>query len=247
MNRFGVLLNQNGNPDFDENGRLRRWSTFRITDCGKDGWEFAGGMVTDWGVHVLDIPRWALQKIGPIRVTAEGGIFHHNDDRVTPDTIKVLYRFDDSIWTFEHRQMVGEETRTKLDNRGRDHDIRIYGSLASIMGNRQSYIDKPESGVTLEKLKEGLAKNGGIPLEADYSRDDGPLHAQNFIDSIRSRERPVADIEEGHLSTVMCLLGNAAYRTKSVVDWDPMLQETDNSAATAILFRPERPEWRLTV
>src|SRR5205085_2709262 len=55
--------------------------------------DYAGGMMSDWGVHLNDIVLWALDAKAPLSVTASGGIFTSDDDRDTPDTLQVIYDF----------------------------------------------------------------------------------------------------------------------------------------------------------
>lgn len=252
VNRFGMRLNPDGTPTLNKDGNPVMWSTFRITDCGKDNWEFAGGMATDWGVHLLDIPRWYLNVAGPIRVVALGGKYVFNDDRVTPDTFKILYEINDpkkSVWELEHRSAgVSPSFNRALDNRGRESGIIFFGSDATLGINRAGYEVRPDPDKEDKVLKEPLTVNGeNIPFSQDQKTMSDSPHIQNFLDCIRTRQRPIADIEDGHRSTVMCLLGNAALRTRLSIDWNPTTETTPQKEAWSILFRQPRAGWEIVV
>lgn len=251
VNRYGVILNSQGLPDFDQNNNLKRWSTFRITDCNgdpADGWEFAGGMVTDWGVHLADIPLWALSAVGPVSIVALGkNACQFDDDRVTPDAIEILYDFrkPDSMWTFEHNSCITPEAEdARLDRRGREHGIKFFGNHGMLEVSRYGYDVVPLPGRKLEPFE----KSGQvIPYKFGRSEGDNEAHVVNFLDCVRSREKPAADIEDGHRATAMCHLGNAAYRTRQVIDWDPETETTGVVAAWPMLRRAPRKGWEIEV
>ena len=82
-NRWGVAEN--------------RWSTFR------NFWDYAGGAMTDWGVHLLDIVQFAFDEAMPVSVSAQGGKFYVNDNTETPDTMLVTYRYPAFVGSYESR------------------------------------------------------------------------------------------------------------------------------------------------
>ncbi len=163
-------------------------------------WHWGTGELGNNGIHALDICRWGLGVDYPRRVTAGGGKYRYDDDQETPDTQVVTWDFGDKSITWEGRSW------SKRGFEGSMFGIAFYGEKGSLVldGNGFKIYDPQD--------KE-LAKGSG-------SASDAP-HQQNFLDCIRSGKRPNADIEEGHKSTLLCHLGNIAYRTGHALNLDP--------------------------
>ena len=90
-------------------------------------WDYAGGLMTDWGVHMLDIVMWALKEQGPIAVSAQGGkLAFPDDDMETPDTLTAVYRFKINIILWEHAIGIGQGHPEMLDKDG----VRTYKAEA---------------------------------------------------------------------------------------------------------------------
>jgi hypothetical protein len=84
-----------------------------------------------------------------------------------------------------------------------------------------------------------------MAMKADPKEMD-PLHVRNFLDCVKNRNRPVADVEEGHLTAVVCHLGNIATRLGRSLKWDAEKEEIlGDREATAMLARPYRAPWKL--
>jgi hypothetical protein len=78
------------------------------------------------------------------------------------------------------------------------------------------------------------------------AKDTTDLHAKNFIDCVRSRQRPTADVEIGHRSTTVAHLGNISYKTRRKLTWDPAKEDfTGDSEASKLLSRKARKPWDL--
>lgn len=213
-NRFGV------HPD--------RWSSFRWF------WHYAGGMMTDWGVHLLDIVQWAMNVEGPSEVTAHGGKLFLQDNRETPDTLQVTYRYPSFVCVYENREC----NAAPLDGHG--YGICFHGSLGTL------FLDRAGFEVVPEKTSKGA--NRCEPLTEKNSNNHNLAHSRNFLDCIKSRQLPVCDIEIGHRSTSVAQLGNIAYRTKSHLFWDPKSETfSRNKAARKLLSPKYRKPWKLDV
>ena len=215
-NRFGVF------PD--------RWSSFRWF------WDYAGGMMTDWGVHWLDIVQLVMGVDAPSHVSASGGKFVLEDNRETPDTILATFQYPGFICTYENRVANG----APLLN-GKTNGITFHGTDGTLFVDRQGLEIFPEtrkSGETTVDRTQALTVENSNQHHLD--------HMKNFIDCVRSRSTPVADIEIGHRSTTTALLGNIAYRTGRRIEWDGARERIVGDAkASEHLTRAYRRPWKL--
>jgi predicted dehydrogenase len=193
-------------------------------------WDYAGGMMTDWGIHLLDIMQMAFNELEPTVVTGLGGKFYLQDNRETPDTLQVTYEYPNGmIATYENRETNGQS----MFNHG--YGILFHGTEGTLFVDRSGYQLAPEKGSALEAVE---AQRSNEPL------DD---HWRNFIDCIKTRKRPTSDIEIGHHSTTTAILGNMAYRSKLRLDWDAQRETTLQPEARPLLKREYRMPWKLEV
>lgn len=172
--------------------------------------DYAGGMMSDWGVHLNDIVLWAMNENGPRSVTASGGIITTDDNRDTPDTLQVVYDFPAFTLTYSMRKGNG------LKFNGHDYGILFCGTDASLLLDRSGYEVIPDQVVLpygirlvqgdrpLRKINTSARKAKGV--------DGQTAHVDNFLECLKSRKRPTCDIEIAHGSTNTCHLGNIAYR-----------------------------------
>jgi predicted dehydrogenase len=213
-NRFGV------HPE--------RFSSFRWF------WHYAGGMMTDWGVHLLDIVQWAMNVEGPSEISAQGGKLYLQDNRETPDTLQVTYQYPGFVCVYENRECNG----ARLDGHG--YGICFHGSLGTM------FLDRAGFEIVPEKTSKGI--NKCEPFAEKSSNNHNLAHSRNFLDCIKSREVPICDIEIGHHSTSVAQLGNIAYRTKSHLLWDTKNEEfKGNKQASNLLSIKYRKPWKLVV
>jgi len=213
-NRFGV------HPD--------RWSSFRWF------WSYAGGMMTDWGVHLLDIVQWAMNVEGPSEIVAQGGKLYLQDNRETPDTLQVTYQYPGFVCVYENRECNG----ARLDSHG--YGICFHGSQGTM------FLDRAGFEITPEKTAKGVSLCE--PLSEKSSNNHNLAHSRNFLDCLRSRQLPICDIEIGHRSSSVAQLGNIAYRTSSHLFWDPRAEKfRRNKQAKKLLSAKYRKPWKLAV
>jgi len=219
-NRFGVV------PD--------AWSHFRWF------WDYAGGMMTDWGVHLIDIVQMAMNVEAPLEVSTIGGKFHLTDNRDTPDTIVATYRYPDFVMTYENRVCNG------MPINGRAYGIEFLGTKATLFVDRERYELRPEP-------EPGTRPQDVVPVAPTVVTatppDAHPSHQRNFIDCVKSRQAPICDIEIGHRSSSTAILGNMALRSGQTVVWDGKAEKVtnDNAKAQALVARAYRAPWKLTV
>jgi predicted dehydrogenase len=170
-------------------------------------WDYAGGLMTDWGVHLLDYALIGMKADLPISIAALGGKFAYPDlYEETPDTLTTLYEFDkfNMVW----------DSAMGIDNGsyGRDHGIAFIGNNGTLILNRGGW----------EVIEERQSKNKVImPLQK--SSDNGlDKHWVNFVDAVKSRNTANLNcsIQAGaHVATV-AQMGNIAFRSGEKLFWN---------------------------
>ncbi len=214
-NKFGVF------PD--------RWSSFRWF------WDYAGGMMTDWGVHHLDIIQWAMNVEAPVAVSASGGKLGLHDDRETPDTLTATFEYPGFLCTYEYREC----NSSRINEHG--YGIEFYGSEGTLFLDRSGFRVTPQ---TFRRDDKDVARM--YAMQYPDTNDDNHDHVGNLLECIRSRKRPISDIEIGHRSSSTCFLGNISVRTGHKVRWDAADESIpDDAEAASYLKREYRAPWKL--
>jgi len=193
-------------------------------------WDYSGGQMTNWGAHNLDIARWALNARAPLAVSAFGGRYEIKDGGETPDVQEVLYNFDGCVVSWSGREV----------NRTRDEYLVFHGTKGTLNIMRDGFTITPETWRKKEKpeIEPMQMKGNGNEAQA--------LHIRNFLDCVKSRQRPIADVEEGHLTATMCHLGNIVTRLGRSLKWDAAKEEfVGDKEANQMLSRPYRKPWKL--
>jgi predicted dehydrogenase len=186
-------------------------------------WDFGTGELGNWGVHLLDIARWGLDLELPNRVSASGGNYVFSGQQETPDTLMVNFDYPEHTIVWEHRLW------SNHGNEGRGSGVSFHGEKGTLVVDR--------SGWKVYDSKERLTSDTSDQLGA---------HLENFVDCIRTRQRPNADIEIGHTSTTMCHLGNIAFRVGHEIRFDHATQTCINAPqANALLTKSYREPWSL--
>ncbi len=213
-----------------------RFSTFRWF------WDYAGGMMTDWGVHWIDIVQWAMNVDAPKKVSAWGGKLGLRDNRETPDTLEVIFQYPSFVMTYSNRELNGRGPVISQATGHKGGGILIHGTKGTLFCDRAGFEIIPEK-------KGGTRDIPGVPqTEAMIVKgvERHEQHVRNFLDCIKSRQRPISDIENGHTSTTTCHLGNIAYRLGRSIEWDSQGEEIHgDAAARRLLNRQYRKPWKL--
>jgi len=198
-------------------------------------WDYAGGLMTDWGVHLLDYALFGMNRYVPKSIMSTGGKYAFPDDAMeTPDTMMAVYDFGDFGLLWDHTIGIYGA------NYGRGHGVAFTGEHGTLVVDRQGWEVIPESrgfGV-----KEGYA---GVPLQKSTGKGL-ELHTANFIHCIKTREKPNCDIEIGAHIARFAHLGNISYRLGRKVFWDGKKQQFINDREADTLAKPEyRAPWVL--
>ena len=188
-------------------------------------WHWGNGELGNNGVHGIDVARWALQVDYPQRVVATGGRYRHDDDQETPDTMMVTMNFpDEKMITWEGLSW------SPLGPHDKSFGISVHGTEGSIVIRGSGYTQYDM------KNKE---------IETDTAEGGDSDHFADFLDAVRTGRRPNADIEIAHKSTLLCHLGNIAYRTGTIVNTNPANGHIiDNPAADALWSREYADGWQ---
>ncbi|MEJ7606241.1 MAG: Gfo/Idh/MocA family oxidoreductase [Bryobacteraceae bacterium] len=164
-------------------------------------WDYAGGMMTDWGIHLLDIVQMAYNEQMPKSITAFGEKFRLKDNRETPDTIIAMYEYPGFLATYENRYGNGNNLS------GKGYGITFHGDKGTLFVDRSMYQLWDE-------------KRGAEPVTVKSGNNQNMAHWANFLECVKTRNKPNADIEICQRSTTTCLLANVALRSKLRLDWD---------------------------
>lgn len=203
---------------------------------------FANGQIGDW-VHWTDQIRWILgDDKHPKTVSAVGGIFLREPNPKNapagatvpdaPDTLDVHWDFGDCIATWEHRQYAGNESEKARIG------VYFYGEKGVL------HVGWGE-GWSFYPLKKGDKVIHVDPQLHEPGAQNVPELWLDFIDAIETRRLPVCDIETGHRSTTLSLLGMLSWKLGRSVRWDAEKEECPgDEAANALLRREYRAPWK---
>jgi predicted dehydrogenase len=196
--------------------------------------------MTDWGVHLIDIVHWAMKVDGPTVITSQGGKYYIRDNAETPDTLQVTYEYQnpDFVCVYENRW----DNANSMYNKS--YGIEFHGTDGTLFVDRSGFEVIPE-----DRLWDGRQVPRIPSMQMKSVNDSHFDHVRNFLDCVKTRKRPISDIEIGHRSTSACLLGNVAYRSKERIVWDVKNQKlvSGGSKAEQYVTRNYRGPWKLVV
>jgi predicted dehydrogenase len=200
-------------------------------------WSLYSSQMANWGAHYLDAMRWVLRETAPCSLSAHGGVFAVHDCRTIPDTAEVIFEHASGVLTiFSTFEASGQSLW-----RG-PGEIEFRGTLGTVYATMNQIEIIPERGGRFQDRKPRM-KPMVLSNHDGYSELDN-AHARNFLDCVRSRQKPNCDIEEGHRSTTYALLANIALATKARLDWDAQAERfTNNDAANELLDYEYRQPW----
>ena len=224
---------------------LRKFNQNRFHGSFRWYWDYAGGLMTDWGVHEIDIALWGMNAKNPLSISAGGGKFAYpSQDTETPDSLQTIYEYKDFTMLWEHANGIDG------GNYGLAEGIAFIGSKGTIVVNRTGWEVIPEKDhrnskdLFIEKIPrttfdwDQVRKKYGDPLD---------LHTANFVDSIKKNDASILNcgIESGSQVSKVAHMGNVAFRSGSKIKWDEEKNNFDNSSANNLITPKYNNGWEL--
>lgn len=189
-------------------------------------WDYGGGLLTDWGVHLLDMALWGMKVDHmPKRVMATGGNWAYPDNFAeTFDTMSVIYEFDDFVMTWNN-------TTIESGPYGKNYGVEFVGTNGTLVANREGWEVYPLQG-----------KCEAAKCTPDYQ--DLPLHHADFYNCMRTRNMQTAcTIDNGAMCAKYAHLGNISARVGSALVYDNEKQRFDNKEANKLIKPTYRKGW----
>jgi predicted dehydrogenase len=196
-------------------------------------WDYAGGAMTDWGVHLIDPVHQCFGEPMPTAVSAMGSKFYVDDNTDTPDTMMATFHYPRFLLTYESRtanplpMFAGQGAGTSIH--GTEANVVVTRSGCWLIPNRNSKVEQQ----TYENNNE--------------MRDLNVPHWKNFIECIRTRAKPISDIETCVRSSTSCILANLSMRHKTWLDWDEKNWTVKQAQIKPYLKAKYRAPWKLEV
>jgi len=198
-------------------------------------WNYGGGLMTDWGVHLLDMGLWGLGVTGmPNKVVATGGKFYYPQGaHETFDSQTVSYLFDNCIMSWEHNAGID----TGPYNRG--YGVLFKGTNGTLVADRDNWMVYPEWD---ESKKEN--KTPEITVKSD--NQDHKQHLQTFVECVRTRNFQTAcTIDNGSLCAKYAHLGNIAARMNTALVYDDVAKAFQGAPEADKYIKPAyRAPWK---
>lgn len=195
-------------------------------------WDYAGGLMTDWGVHLLDYALIGMDVTTPKNIVASGGKFGYPDDACeTPDLLQTVYTFDSFTVLWDHGVGINDGAY------GREHGLGFVGENGTLVVDRSGWEVIPEN-------VSGKKRMDAVELHKSYGEGGLNNHVKNHLECIRNRNRATnASVEAGAHIAKFCHLGNIAYRTGKRLTWDGTT--FGDKEADSYLCKNYRGPWKL--
>jgi predicted dehydrogenase len=214
----------------------RRWRAFK---------EYGNGIVGDMCIHMLDTVRWMMDLGWPTKVSSHGGILVDKNSKANiPDTQTATFEFPQLSVVWTHR--------TWGDAPDPDYPwgLTLYGDKGTFKASVQrcDFIPRGNKSKTVHRdVVMELDKYPEDKTEKDLEQHVAPairVHMLDFLKAIAQRSKPIADIEQGHISTASCILANMSMELGRTLTWDAEKHiVVGDEQATKMLRRPYREPW----
>jgi predicted dehydrogenase len=211
------------------------------------GWrafmEYGNGIVGDMCVHMLDMTRWMMGLGWPKSVSSSGGILVDKASKANiSDTQAATFDFGDTKVLWQHRSW-GDAPDPKYP-----WAAILYGDKGTLKASVMSYDFIPNQGQSIHKdVTYELEQYPEDKTEPDLEKHVAPAirhHMLDFLKAVADRGRPVADIQEGYISTASCILANMSMKLGRTLTWDADKQVVvGDPEANRLMHRPYRKPW----
>lgn len=207
---------------------LRPYNKNRVHYLFRFYWDYSGGQQTNFGAHHLDVAQWGLGMDDSGPVSVEGtGVYHPKAWYETPDSTVMKYTYANGV-VMNCRQTPGIK--------GNKQGTEFICEKGSIFVWRGGIVASSADVLKLKEVPKPLVHEGNIvTLPKEEKRYANFAHIKNFIDCVKSRETPSADISIGHRSATVCHLGNIAVRSGKKITWNPETETIEGD--------PEAGKW----
>ena len=218
-------------------------------------WDYSGGQMTNLGQHSLDIVHWIMNVDGPTAVSSTGGRFSLKDICDVPDTQDVVLEYPGFVTNVQYRECTSMPAGTGMGG------LVFQGTKGSMVLSRAGYEvfpspkrnpinivagiigGHPVGGPQTVEEPEGQTWTEPAKMEGDW-KEQYVLHTRDFIDCVKSRRTPIADVESGHQVVTACHLSNISLRVGRKIHWDAKKEEiVDDAEAARMLVREYRSPW----
>lgn len=205
---------------------LRPYNANRVHYLFRFFWDYSGGQQTNFGAHHLDIAQWGLgmDESGPVSVEGSA-VFQPEGWYETPDRTDITYTYASGV-VMNCRQVPGASSK--------EQGTEFIGEKGSLFVWRGGV--RVSSPAVLEgvEVPAPLSLEGNVAsLPSSESRTANYAHINNFLECVKTRGTPAADISIGHRSATVCHLGNIAVRTGKKIHWDPKTESIVGDDETA--------------
>jgi predicted dehydrogenase len=193
-------------------------------------WHWGTSEACNNGTHEVDLMRWAMNVTFPVRVESAGGRYHFKDDWECADTQVATWEFEGGksfIW--EGRSCNGFLTE------GQPRGVTFHGEQGSVLVDDNGYTVYDQKHKVVSQVKDAADQSSTNTIGPGDRLDN--VHVVNFIESMRSRKTPNAEIAEGHTSVALCHLANIAYRVGHTIHCDPKNGHVLNDTAAEALWK----------
>ncbi|MBN2272451.1 MAG: Gfo/Idh/MocA family oxidoreductase [Sedimentisphaerales bacterium] len=205
-------------------------------------WEYSCGPIPGDAVHQLDMARFLINDIPyPKSVSHAGAVYSLRDGRETPDTQLALFEYEQLTLMMEAALWTPYMKKTPMDVRESDKfpNWPFSSTKVELLGTEGfMYFGRHGGGWQ-------AYDSSGELVRSEYGRQGDKEHQDNFIDCVRTRKRPNADVETGHRSVLLCHMANISYRVgNQKLEFDSQSESFSNSdQANKLLKRQYRKPW----
>lgn len=194
---------------------------------------YGGGNLSDWGVHLTDVMNWFIgsDTAAPLQASASAQYVRlPADPELVPDSYAATWKYKDFVATLSNAMLPGEEDSRQL------YGNQFYGEKGVMIVNRFGYevrpypapqarpgLPPPDAAIEPRRFKD---PNGMSEVAESKYGSATHRHVRNFLDAVRSRQRPNCDVEIGFYSALPCMLAIVSVQTGKTVTWDGKAAQT---------------------